>query len=193
MRNALVVLWVFLVLFVSSTVTFAAPGDTPLIRGMRGNDVHYAQKLLAETGYYTGEIDGVFGGMTLHAVVAFQRSVNLPANGVINRDTILYLQRAGTDISRYNRSIVMNATGYSAYDPGNGSYTSQGHLLRRGLVAVDPNVIPLGTRLYIPGYGFAVADDTGGSIKGNFIDLAFDSHGEALSFGRQIVTVYICD
>ena len=58
-------------------------------------------------------------------------------------------------------------------------------------MAVDPHVIPLGTRLYIPGYGFAIADDTGGAIKGHVIDLAFDSHQEAINFGVRHITVYI--
>jgi hypothetical protein len=46
--------------------------------------------------------------------------------------------------------------------------------LRKGLVAVDPNVIPLGTRLYVPGYGVAVAADTGGGVRGRMIDLGYE-------------------
>ena len=87
----------------------------------------------------------------------------------------------------------MNASAYSAYDDGNGNYTSGGNLVRKGLVAVDPSVIPLGTRLFIPGYGHAIADDVGGNIKGSRIDIAFSSHSEAMDFGRQQVTVYILD
>ena len=75
--------------------------------------------------------------------------------------------------------------------PGNGKYTATGSRLRKGLVSVDPKLIPLGTRLYIEGYGYAVADDVGGAIKGHRIDLAFDSRAEALQFGRQSVKVYI--
>lgn len=66
-----------------------------------------------------------------------------------------------------------------------------GHQLKRGCVSVDPNVIPLGSRLYIEGYGYAVADDTGGSIVGNRIDLAMDSNAEALNFGRKDVVVHV--
>ena len=87
----------------------------------------------------------------------------------------------------------MNASAYSAYDPGNGHYTYGGTYLRKGIIAVDPTVIPLGTRVFIPGYGYAIADDIGGAIKGNRIDMAFASHGEAMDFGRQQVTVYILD
>ena len=61
------------------------------------------------------------------------------------------------------------------------------------IVAVDPDVIPLGTRLFIPGYGEAVAADTGGAIIGNRIDLVMDSYGEAMDFGRRDVTVYVLD
>lgn len=54
-------------------------------------------------------------------------------------------------------------------------------------------MIPLGTRLFIPGYGEAVAADTGGAIVGNRIDLVMDSYGEAMDFGRRDVTVYVLD
>ncbi|MBV8655919.1 MAG: 3D domain-containing protein, partial [Candidatus Eremiobacteraeota bacterium] len=59
-----------------------------------------------------------------------------------------------------------------------------------GIVAVDPSVIPLGTRLFIPGYGLAIAGDTGGAIRGFRIDLGFNSERDALLFGRREVTVY---
>ena len=68
---------------------------------------------------------------------------------------------------------------------------ANGHRLQRGMVAVDPDVIPLGTQLYIEGYGYAVADDTGGAIVGNRIDLAMDSTSEAENFGRRDVVVYV--
>ncbi|HET6947256.1 MAG TPA: 3D domain-containing protein, partial [bacterium] len=60
-----------------------------------------------------------------------------------------------------------------------------------GVVAVDPAVIPLGSRLYIEGYGYAIAADTGSAIKGMRIDLGYDTKGQALRFGRRPVRVYI--
>ena len=60
-----------------------------------------------------------------------------------------------------------------------------------GVVAVDPGVIPLGTRLYIPGYGEAVAADTGGAINGYKIDLCMESYEECMNFGRRTITVYV--
>lgn len=58
-------------------------------------------------------------------------------------------------------------------------------------VAVDPKVIPLGSKVYVEGYGYAIASDTGGAIKGNKIDLYFNSLEECYSFGRRTVTVHV--
>ncbi len=103
------------------------------------------------------------------------------------------------------RSIVMNA---SAYDlsfescgkrPGDKYYgiTASGTKAKPGTVAVDPKVIPLGTKLYVESmdgtgsYGVATAEDKGGAIKGNRIDLFYANRSDALQFGRRQVKVYI--
>ena len=94
------------------------------------------------------------------------------------------------------RVIVMQAT---AYDPTAGSKTAMGTRARVGAVAVDPRVIPLGSKLYIESmdgfasYGYATAEDTGGAIKGNRIDLFYNSNAEANRFGRRNVKVYVLD
>lgn len=62
-----------------------------------------------------------------------------------------------------------------------------------GVAAIDPRVIPLGTRIYVEGYGYAIASDLGGAIKGREIDLCFDTHEEAKRFGRRLVKVYLLD
>ncbi|MGM0365643.1 MAG: 3D domain-containing protein [Actinomycetota bacterium] len=89
----------------------------------------------------------------------------------------------------------MTATAY--YSGGGGlsgnGITAIGLRVRKGIVAVDPKVIPLGTKLYIPGYGEAFAGDTGGRIKGNRIDLAFESLAECYRFGRRKIRVYLVD
>lgn len=169
------------------------PEPPPLTMGMRGDKVRVVQKLLADGGFYAGNIDGVYGPITANAVKAFQRSTSLEITGTVDRQTFTYLERATGEPSRYSRSLLMRASAYTAHDPGNGSYTYRGNLLRRGMAAVDPAVIPLGTRLYIQGYGYAIADDIGGAIKGQRIDLAFDNRREALNFGVRKVTVYILD
>lgn len=91
------------------------------------------------------------------------------------------------------RAIYVSATAYSAYDPGNGPHTASGTPVRHGVIAVDPSFIPIGTRVYIPGYGEAIAEDTGGAIVGNIIDVAFDTHEEAIEFGRQELEIYIIE
>jgi resuscitation-promoting factor RpfB len=84
---------------------------------------------------------------------------------------------------------VMEATAYCSDEPGLSPYTSLGLRAGRGVVAVDPSVIPYGTRMYIEGYGWAVAGDCGGAIKGNRVDLGMDSLSEVNSYGRKQVRV----
>jgi 3D (Asp-Asp-Asp) domain-containing protein len=92
------------------------------------------------------------------------------------------------------RTLTMTATAYDPSPrtiPGTTGRTANGMRARYGLVAVDRRVIPLGTLLYVEGYGFAIAADTGGAIKGNKIDLCYNTRSEALQFGRRKVTVHI--
>jgi len=99
-------------------------------------------------------------------------------------------------ILTYGNSGVFSATAYNNTDPGCTIYTYIGTLCRVGAIAVDPKVIPLGTKMYIVSndgryiYGEAVAEDTGSSIKGNKIDLYFDTVPECLTFGIRDCTVY---
>jgi 3D (Asp-Asp-Asp) domain-containing protein len=69
--------------------------------------------------------------------------------------------------------------------------TASGYAAGYGLAAVDPKVIPLGTPLFIEGYGFALAADTGGAIKGKRIDLCFETNALCNAFGRRNVRVHI--
>lgn len=88
-------------------------------------------------------------------------------------------------------ALTMIATAYTAHCSGCSGYTAIGKRAGHGIVAVDPRIIPLGTHLYIPGYGHALAGDTGGAIHGNRIDLGFNSYTDAMSFGRRPVVVYV--
>ncbi len=98
---------------------------------------------------------------------------------------------------RYREVKTMTAT---AYEPGPTScgkwadgYTAIGLKAVPGIVAVDPKVIPLRTKLYVEGYGPAIAGDVGGAIKGNRIDLLFETVEEALRYGRRKVKVYVLE
>jgi 3D (Asp-Asp-Asp) domain-containing protein len=98
---------------------------------------------------------------------------------------------------RYREVLDMVATAYypgpESTGPWADGYTVTGDPAGYGVVAVDPGLIPLGTTLYIPGYGTARACDIGGAIKGNIIDLCFDTYREAIHFGRRPVKVYILE
>ena len=116
--------------------------------------------------------------------------------GTKPRQTISYSRTnvsRGTEY-RYSKCIEMTATAYCT-----GTHTATGMRVRYGVVAVDPRVIPLGSRLYIEGangtwiYGTAVAADTGGAVKGNIIDLYVESYSEAINFGRRKAKVYILE
>ena len=85
---------------------------------------------------------------------------------------------------RAARTITVSTTGYALR-----GRTATGLRTAPGVVAVDPSVIPLGTRLTIPGYGEAIAADTGGAVHGNVIDLWFPSTAQALRWGRRTVTI----
>lgn len=74
-----------------------------------------------------------------------------------------------------------------------GKHTAVGADTRRGIVAVDPKIIPLGSKLFIKGYGYGIAADTGEAIRGNRIDLFFESYKDALKWGRKTVDVYILE
>jgi 3D (Asp-Asp-Asp) domain-containing protein len=93
----------------------------------------------------------------------------------------------------HGRKMRVEATGYSPQEPGLDYTTSTGARARRGVIAVDPRVIPYGTHVWVPGYGYAVAADCGGAIKRNRIDLCFDTVSEAIRWGRRTVTIIILD
>ena len=84
------------------------------------------------------------------------------------------------------QTITVSSTGYSIR-----GRTSTGMPTAAGVVAVDPSVIPLGSRLTIPGYGTGIAADTGGSVHGNVIDLWFPTLQQARAWGRRTVTITI--
>lgn len=116
-------------------------------------------------------------------------------------DRVVSIGSKGRYTSRgvYRTSKVMKMVA-TAYDPGPrscGKYangrTANGMRAGYGVVAVDPSVIRLGTRLYIEGYGDAIAGDTGSSIKGNRIDLGFDTYAQAIRFGRKVVAVHVLE
>ena len=117
----------------------------------------------------------------------------LPTDKIVHEGTAEPVSTNSVGLRPYSQVLYMEASAYLPSDGGGGGYTAMGIPARYGVAAVDPNVIPLGTRLYIPGYGEAIAADTGGAINGYTIDLCMEDYYQAISFGRRMVEVYILD
>lgn len=188
-----------LCLCLMSAAAFA--GGFLVKEGMRGDSVRAVQKLLISHGYLADdEADGVCGKKTTAAIRKFQQENGLDVDGVCGRMTYRALsggEEPPTVEPPANRgsgrSMLVAATAYSRFDPGLSNHTASGTLVRRGVIAVDPAVIPMGTRVFIPGYGEAVAEDVGSAICGHTIDIAFDTAEEAIQFGRRTVEIFILD
>jgi uncharacterized protein YabE (DUF348 family) len=128
-----------------------------------------------------------------------------PIDKIVEIGTILNHKTARGDNVRYQKVLDMRATAYTASfkdtgkDPDHPLFgiTATGIRAYKGVIAVDPRVIPLGTRVYVevagdtPDYGYAVAADTGGAIKGDLIDLYYDSQDFVDRWGVKRVKVYV--
>jgi uncharacterized protein YabE (DUF348 family) len=128
-----------------------------------------------------------------------------PVDRVIEYGTVPNFKNSRGDLIRYSKVLDMRATAYTnsfedcGKNPGDPGYgiTYTGMTARVGIVAVDPKVIPLYTKLYIeipgsaPDYGFAIAGDIGGAIKGDLIDLFLNTSEEVARWGVRRVKVYI--
>lgn len=109
---------------------------------------------------------------------------------------VFHMSRAGfqlTDRSSFTRTrrLTMQSTAYTPSCGGGHGITASGLRAQFGVIAVDPRVIPIGTLVFVEGYGFAVAADTGGAIRGNIIDVCVPTRQEAMRWGRREVTVHI--
>lgn len=239
-------------------------GNNTLREGDRNPSVAKLQEELKQLGYYHGEINGVFGDLTLKAVDTFQADHSLSGSGVADSETTALLynvsyhqaqlkaaQAKAAEMAQQEKmaaeekarqaaeqaaseqrqappapaaspaptapqnptvqtvtytpntvaqpapapaptgnTLTVVATGYAL----NG-ITATGMDLGSNpgakVIAVDPSVIPLGSKVVIPGYGTYIAADTGGSISGNRIDIHFQTKDAALAFGVRTLTVTV--
>lgn len=158
-----------------------------------------------DANLYTGTTKvltpGVEGKATIKTTVIYENGKEVdrkqerevaqaPVNQVVAYGTknrpVVVASRSGANFTA-SKVLNMQASAYSM--PG--QRTATGTITGHGTIAVDPNVIPLGTKMYIEGYGYGVACDVGGAIKGNRIDMHFDTYEQAIQFGRRTVKVYI--
>jgi Uncharacterized protein conserved in bacteria len=93
------------------------------------------------------------------------------------------------DLNKLNirRTLTVEATAYTY----TGNKTASGLEPQEGMIAVDPNVIAMGSKVYVEGYGYAIAADTGGDIRGNRIDVFFTSLRKCVNWGRRPVHIYV--
>ncbi|MDD2568892.1 MAG: 3D domain-containing protein [Clostridia bacterium] len=105
---------------------------------------------------------------------------------VVAYGTVSLASRGGKSFA-FTKVITARATAYTA----TGHRTTSGTVPKVGTVAVDPNVIPLGTKLYVEGYGFATALDTGSAVKGSKVDIYLDTEKACYNWGVRTVRVYI--
>ncbi|NLC76856.1 MAG: DUF348 domain-containing protein [Clostridia bacterium] len=117
--------------------------------------------------------------------VLAQPQKSVVAYGIGGNQTVAARQAPGN----VKKVMTMEATAYTH----TGNPTATGIYPYRGIVAVDPKVIPLGSKLYVEGYGYCEAQDTGGAIKGDRIDIFLDSRAECFEWGRRVVQVYLLE
>jgi len=151
----------------------------------------YARAPLAQAlkdGLLTGYADST---LRPKQIATRAEAAALVSRVVVPQDGLQSIQVDGHTVW-FKAGIDAVASKYTPGESGVGNMTYTGVSVRHGAVAVDPNVIPLGSLLYVEGYGYAVAVDIGGAIKGNRIDLfSWESHTLALDFGLQPRRVWV--
>ncbi len=179
--------------------------------------IRYSDEI--EAGKIKKSVDGENGKKEVEYRVVYENGIESlreiineeiikePIDEMIEKGSEKYLVASRGEVVRYKKVVTMEATAYdlsvgsTGKTPDHPQYgiTFSGTKARPGVVAVDPRVIPLGSKLYVESldsskdYGFASAEDTGGAIKGNKIDLFMEDSKAAWRFGRRNVRVYILD
>ena len=178
------------------------------------------QTLTADGNYLIKQGDTLFSIATIHGVtvddlkawnnlssdiiypgetVAVKASATKTATAKTKRSTVARstskVAPSSKPASAGSQTYTMRATAYTAYCEGCSGITANGTDLRSNpdqkVIAVDPRVIPLGTKVWVEGYGEAIAADTGGAIKGNKIDVFIPSDGQARNWGVRTVKVTV--
>ncbi|HDR7209032.1 TPA: SH3 domain-containing protein [Bacillus cytotoxicus] len=139
--------------------------------------------------------------LTGEAPVVEKQETQAPAKSAAQAKPVMQVKAAATSAPAGGRELTVVATAYTAHPSENGGtyggrvLTAMGHDLTANpnmkMIAVDPKVIPLGSKVWVEGYGEAIAGDTGGAIKGNRIDVLVGSDSAANKWGRKTVKVKI--
>lgn len=142
---------------------------------------------------FTSTVDNIMNDVSIYnkkveeqKVTEASNKTNAEANA--KAETVAETQEASTS---YKATYTMEATAYTGDTTTASGVTPVRNPNGLSTIAVDPSIIPLGSKVYIPGYGEAIAADTGGAIKGHRIDLFLNSENECINWGRQNVTLYV--
>ena len=150
----------------------------------RAERVAYIQQVATERRLNTQQIGSLESQAAAIEAQARQVAVQQAAATPVTSSAAAPVTLSAAPMAAEGRTITVLATAYAL-----GGSTATGAPVGYGVIAVDPNVIPLGTRMTIPGYGDGVAADTGGAIQGAHIDLWFPTSAQAAAWGSRAVTI----
>lgn len=179
----------------SKTYTVKA-GDT-LYRIATNNGVSVSQLMtwngLKSDLIFPGQQFSVKGAKA--ATVANDAPTSAPKTSTSAPVTKTASSTTQTQAPASGKTMTVEATAYTPYCAGCSGITATGIDVRSNpnqkVIAVDPSVIPLGSKVWVEGYGEAIAGDTGGAIKGNKIDILMPTQEQAINFGRQSITIKV--
>jgi len=164
--------------------------DSSLLQGSQ-KVITKGQEGLVNKEYEVIKENGVVVSKTLKKETKIKDTVDK----VVAVGTQVAVSQASRGEATSGKELTVTATAYTASCTGCSGVTATGINLKNNpdlkVIAVDPNVIPLGTKVYVEGYGYAVAGDTGGAIKGNKIDVFFPNKSQAYNWGRKTVKIRI--
>lgn len=138
---------------------------------------------------FTSIVDKIMNDVSIYNKKVEEKQVNKEANKAkAEADSNVETQESSNS---YKATYTMKATAYTGDSITATGITPVRNPNGLSTIAVDPSIIPLGSKVYIPGYGEAIAADTGSAIKGHRIDLFLNSKNECINWGRQNVTLYV--
>ena len=161
-----------------------------ILIGEYGNGQERKDRLENE-GYNIAEVQTEVGKIAPKIVA--KAEPNTKSSATAKSHNTQLASRGNSNRSLQDQRMTMQATAYSTAQPELGRYTANGTDLHANpmVIAVDPKVIPLGTKVTVEGYGTYMAADTGGAIKGNRIDIHFGTVQECIDFGRKQVDIIV--
>ena len=142
---------------------------------------------------FTSTVDNIMNDVSIYNKKVEEKQVNeksdnMKAEADTTAETVAETQESSNS---YKATYTMEATAYTGDTTTATGVTPVRNSNGLSTIAVDPSIIPLGSKVYIPGYGEAIAAGTGGAIKGHRIDLFLNSENECNEWGRQNVTLYV--